>query len=169
MNRLLGAVFLLALTSLTIAATQQPAGADHRLTIADVEKVSGLKGIQLVPRMSQAGAGGHLNFADADKHLVLMVNFGTADLYRHAREQKELKVGDTMIPMALYHADVKGLGDEAFDSPPGSLQYVLYVRKGNQAVSITTYVRSGGNVRNPTSVLTIDQLKQLAAIVVSRL
>ena len=169
MNRLSGTVLLLTLTSFTTAASQQPAGADRRLTIADVEKVSGLKGIQLVPRMSQAGAGGDLNFADADKHLVLMVNFGTADLYRHAREQKELKVGDKMIPMALYHADVKGLGDEAFDSPPGSLQYVLYVRKGNQAVSITTYFRSGGSSRSPGSVLTMDQLKQLAAIVVSHL
>jgi hypothetical protein len=169
MNRLFGALLLLTLTSPTTAADQQPADADRRLTVPDVEKVSGLKGIQLVPRMSQAGAGGALNFADSDKHLVLMVNFGTADLYRHAREQKELKVGDTMIPMALYHADVKGLGDEAFDSPPGSLQYVLYIRKGNQAVSITTYVRSGGNVRTLTSMLTMEQLKQLAAIVVSRL
>ena len=168
MNRLFGAILLLTLTS-PAAASAQPPGADPRLTIADVEKVSGLKGIQLVPRMSQPGAGGNLNFVDASKHLVLMVNVGTADLYRHAREQKELKVGNTVIPMTLYHADVTGLGDEAFDSPPGSLQYVLYIRKGNQAVSMSTYFRSGGNPRSPTSVLTMEQLKQLAAIVVSRL
>ena len=35
--------------------------------------------------------------------------------------------------------------------------------------SITTYFRSGGNPRSPDAVLTMEQLKQLAAIVVSRL
>jgi hypothetical protein len=169
MSRLSSALLLLTLALPATAAAPQPASTDPRLTIADVEKVTGLKGIQLVPRMWQPGAGGNLNFADASKHLVLMVNFGTADLYRHAREQKELKVGSNTVPMTLYHAGVKGLGDEAFDSPPGSLQYVLYVRKGNQAVSVSTYFRSGGNPRSPTSVLTMEQLKQLAAIVVSRL
>jgi hypothetical protein len=168
MNRLFGALLLLTLT-LRPAAAAQPPGADHRLTIADVEKVSGLKGVQLVPKMSQTGAGGNLNFVDADKHLVVMVNFGTADLYRHARGQTELKVGATVMPITLYHADIKGLGDEAFDGPPGSLQYALYVRKGNQAVSVSSFFRKGGSRLNPTPVLTMEQLKQLAAIVVSRL
>ena len=114
--------------------------------------------------MSQAGAGGDLNFAGPDNHLVLMVNFGTAELYRRARSQKELKVGGTTIPMPLYHADVAGVGDEAFSSPPGSAQYVLYARKGNRAISVTTYLHA----RPPTPILTMDQLKQLAIVILSR-
>ena len=138
--------------------------ADPRLTVADVEKVTGLQGIQMVPPMSVPGAGGGLNFASADKHMVVMVNFGPADLYRRAKAQTEMKVAGQTIPMPLFHADVPGVGDEAFDSPPGAQQYVLYVRKGTQAISLTTYVRIG---RPP--VLTMAQLKQLAAIVVSRM
>ena len=138
--------------------------ADPRLTAADVEKVSGLAGIHAVARMSQPGAGGALNFVGADNHLVVMVNFGPAELYRRARNQKELNVGGTMIPMPLYHADVSGVGDEAFSSPPGPVQYILYARKGDKAISVSTYLRPGAS----KGVLTIDQLKQLASIIFSR-
>jgi len=87
-------------------ATLLAQAADPRLTIADVEKVAGLKGI---------------------------------------------------------HAAVPGIGDEAFDSPPGNMQYVLYLRKGQKAASLTTYISAG------KPLLTMAQLKQLGAIVASRL
>jgi hypothetical protein len=157
-----------------LAAALGAQSADPRLTVADVEKATGLKGIQQVAPGSVPGAGGGLNFAGPDKglnfagpdkHMVVMVNFGTADLYRRARAQTEMKVGGQTIPMPLFHADVKGIGDEAFDSPPGSTQYVLYVRKGSQAISVTTYLRVG----SPKPVLTMDQLKAIAGVVVSRM
>ena len=68
------------------------------------------------------------------------------------------------VPMPLFHADVSGIGDEAFDSPPGPLQYVLYVRKGAAAASFTAYYVSPAK-----ATLTIEQLKQLARIVVPRI
>ena len=40
------------------------------------------------------------------------------------------------VPMPLFHAAVTGVGDEAFDSPPGPLQYVLYLKKGQKAASL---------------------------------
>lgn len=152
----ISAALLLALSATTLSA-QAP---DPRLTVADVERVSGLKGIQLVAPGSVTGAGAGLNFASADKHMVLMVNFGPAALYRRAKEQKT--IGG--LPMPLFHADVAGVGDEAFDSPPGPLQYVLYVRKGANAASFTAYFVAGNK-----ATLTMAQLRQLAAIAVSRM
>ena len=66
--------------------------------------------------------------------------------------------------MPLFHADVPGIGDEAFDGPPGPMQYVLYMRKGNTAVSFTAcFVRPNG------STLTMEQLKAIAKIAASRM
>ena len=68
------------------------------------------------------------------------------------------------MPMPLFHADVPGIGDEAFDSPPGPMQYVLYVRKGANAGSFTAFFVSGNK-----ATLTMDQLKALAKTAVSRM
>ena len=133
---------------------------DPRLTIAEVEKVTGLNDVQVVRPGAVPGAGAGLNFAGPDKRMVLMVNFGAAALYRRAKEQT-MYAG---VPMPLFHADVSGIGDEAFDSPPGPLQYVLYVRKGAAAASFTAYYVSPAK-----ATLTIEQLKQLARIVVPRI
>ncbi len=148
-----------------VPAAMHAQSADRRLTVADVEKVSGVKGVQTVGPGAVPGAGPGLNFVGPDRHMLLMVNFGTDALYRRAREQKTMTVGGTTMPMPLYHGDVPGLGDEAFDSPPGSVQYVLYVRKGTSALSLTAYM--AGRPLKPT--LTMAQLKQLAAVVVSRM
>ena len=127
-------------------------------------KVTGLTGLQLLPPGSVPGAGPGLNFAGPGKRMVLMVNFGTADLYSRAKAQKEMTVGGMTFPMPLFHALVPGVGDEAFDSPPGPSQYVLYLRKGNKAASLTTYLEKGLK-----PILTIDQLKQLGVIAAGRL
>jgi hypothetical protein len=151
MSRILHTIFVVALGMQT---------ADPRLTVADVEKVTGLKGIQLVTPGSIPGAGAGLNFASADKHMILMVHSGPGDLYARAKAQKTY----AGVPMPLFHADVAGIGDEAFDSPPGALQYVLYVRKATTALSFTAYYVSATK-----ATLTMDQLKQLAKIAVSRM
>ena len=162
----LSAIVFVAVTA-AIAATKLAAQAsDPRLTVADVEKVTGMKGLQVVAPGSVAGAGPGLNFAGPNRKMVLMVNFGTADLYRRAKEQKDMKVGSMTIPMPLFHAAVPGIGDEAFDSPPGPVQYVLYLRKGQKAASLTTYVL---DAKATKTVLTIEQLKQIGAVVASRL
>lgn len=162
----LSAVVLVAVTA-AIGGTKLAAQAsDPRLTVADVEKVTGMKGVQVVAPGSVAGAGPGLNFAGPNRKMIVMVNFGTADLYRRAKEQKDMKVGSMTIPMPLFHAAVPGIGDEAFDSPPGPVQYVLYLRKGQKAASLTTYVL---DPKATKTVLTIEQLKQLGAIVASRL
>src|SRR5438067_1596965 len=85
---------IVCITALMVAfgAAVAAQTADPRLTVADVEKVTGLKGLQLVAPGSVTGAGAGLSFAVPDKH---------------------------MVPFPLFHAEVPGVGDEAFDSPPG--------------------------------------------------
>jgi len=154
--------FIVWLALSTLASAQAP---DSRLTVADVEKVTGLTGVHVVAPGSQPGAGAGLNFAGPDNKLILMVNFGTDALYRHAREQKEMTMGSTKVPMVLYHASVPGIGNEAFDSPPGPLQYVIYLRKGIKAASVTTYFDSSGKKTR----LSMEQLKTIARTVADRL
>jgi len=129
--------------------------ADSRLTIADVEKISGLKGVTLVAKASTPGAGGNLNFVGPDGKLLLMVNFGNAGLYDGAKK----------MPV-VFHASVPGLGDEAFDGPPGTLQYTLYVKKNAKAFSLATFFTPRSRPLQPR--LTMDQLKTVATIILSR-
>ena len=150
----------LVISVVLLGATLRAQQPDPRLTAADVEKVTGIKGMQIVGRGAVPGAGPGLNFSGPDKHMVLMVNFGTADLYRRAKDRKPV----AGMP-ALFHAAVPGVGDEAFDSPQGPTQYVLYVRKGDKAASFTAYFIA----RTQKTTLTMDQLKQLAAIAVARM
>src|SRR5262249_32121321 len=118
-KRLLRLMVFVGLVYISHARAQTP---DPRLTTADVEKISGIKGIHQVAPGSVAGAGPGLNFAGPDKKMVLMVNFGPAALYQSAKTKT---IPGTNVP--LFRDDVRGIGDEAFDSPPGPLQYVLYV------------------------------------------
>lgn len=136
---------------------------DPRLTPADVQGVARQPVHQVAPA-ALPGAGPGLNFATADNKMLVMVNFGTVALYARAKEQKEMNVGGTSVPMVLFHAAVPGIGDEAFDSPPGTVQYVIYLKKGTQAASVTTYLERGSAPR-----LTIDQLKAIAKIVAGKM
>ena len=74
-----------------------------------------------------------------------------------------MTIGGTKVPMVLFHKDVPGVGDEAFDAPPGKEQYVLYVRKGDHAISLTTYFRT-----DMKPMLTMTQLAAIAKLVLSR-
>ena len=139
---------------------------DPRLTVADVENLTGIKGVHVVAPGSQPGAGPGLDFAGPDNKLILMVNSGSDALYRRAHDQKEIDVGGQKMPMTLYHASVPGIGDEAFDSPPGPLQYVIYLRKGTKAASVSTYLdRSSAQ----STRLSMAQLKAVAKLVADRL
>ena len=148
----------IAIASLLVTLRAQ--SSDPRLTVGDVEKVTGMKNLQLLAPGAVPGAGAGLNFATAERKMILMVNFGPAALYSRAKAQKEY----AGLPMVLFHAAVPGVGDEAFDSPPGPLQYVLYVRKGANAASFTAYYVSPNK-----ATLTMDQLKQIAKVAVTRM
>jgi hypothetical protein len=153
MRRVLVTAALLVVAATIAFATQAPAP-DSRLTVAEVEKVAGVTGVKMVSRNAMTGAGGDLNFAGADGKMLLMVRFATASLY------DSVKKGST------FNALVPGLGDEAFNAPPGTTPYALYVKKGAKAMSLTSFIST---TKPYAPRLTMDQLKALAAIVLPRL
>jgi hypothetical protein len=152
MNRFRTVAIACALLSSCLAARAQ--APDPRLTIADVEKATGLSGVKQVAQGSMTGAGGDLNFVGPDGKLILMVKFATASLYEATKKNQ-----------TVFHAVVPDIGDEAFDAPPGAMQYVLYVKKGTKAVSVTSFIST---TRPYAPKLTMDQLKALARVVLSR-
>jgi len=165
-HRLLATACPLALGLALTAALAAQGAYDKLITIADVEKATGLTGVKTVPNGSQTGAGGMLNFVNASGKLVLSVNFGDAQLYKKARETKEMEVGGTKYPMVLFAHDIPGLGDEAFASPPGPVQYAIYARKGNHALTVNTFYPGAGEHVKP--LLTEAQLKAIAQLIFSR-
>lgn len=125
------------------------------LTPADVEKVAGVRGVKVVAKDPMKGAGGDINFADG-KGLILMVNIGAAKWFANMKTTRN------------YREPVAGLGDEAFDGPSTEIMATLYqfgVRKADNAAVLTTYLVAGDP---PKARLSQDQLKQLAAIAISR-
>jgi hypothetical protein len=130
---------------------------DRYLTGADVEKVSGLKGIREVPRDPSKGAGGDLNFAAADGKLVTMANFLSGDFYATYKKQR-----------GYFKSDVKGVGDEAFIGPSSGPEYVLVFRKGDRCVTLSSFFNMGGPPSQPL-MLSKDQLIELGKIVAGRL
>jgi hypothetical protein len=77
------------------------------LTIADVQSVTGVKGLKLVPKNPAKGAGGDLNFLKPDGSLLVMAVLGPATLIKQWKAQPRFA-----------GSAVTGDGDEAFADPP---------------------------------------------------
>ncbi len=144
--------------------------ADKLLTVSDVENVTGLTGIKLVPRNPSTGAGGDLNFALPDGSMVLMVNFMSAGMYDESKKQK-----------GAVKEQVSGIGDDAFSGPADDNPYAIKpspnehafqsefaFRKGSQAVEMATYLNMNKPVP-PTMYLSQDQLRDLAKMMISKM
>jgi hypothetical protein len=140
---------------LGLALTAFAQGSSEKyLTAADVEKVTGMKGVRLVPRGSAAGAGGDLNFADDAGELLLMVQF--ADAKNFAGFKNKYGKGA-----------VSGVGDQAIQggSMPGMPDNLLAFTKGTHCVVLTAF----GDFVNKKVYLTIEQLASLGKVIASRL
>lgn len=132
--------------------------AEDLLTPADVEQVSGLAGLVVVPYDPSIGAGGDINIADPGGQLVAMLVDEGPETW-DAWLTDGFTVGETYSPP---------VGDESFIGPNPDVSatpYIFGFRKGDRAIVLDTYFASGSS----NTVLTIDQLRQLAEIVESRL
>lgn len=148
------------------APAQAAPVADKLLTIADVEKVSGLTGIKLVDRDPSKGAGGDLNFAMPDGSLVVMLNTLNQRNYDDSKKQ----------PGAVKE-QVSGVGDDAWSGPADdnswamkgpdghAIQVAFSFRKGTQGVSMATFLKTG----TAQPYLSQDQLRELAKSILSRM
>lgn len=120
------------------------------LTVQDVEKITGLHGVKIVPPDASKGAGGDLNFAKQDGTLILMVN---RNLYSDMLYSQLKNMKDTV------KEDIKGVGDAAFIGPPGNYPYFLAFKKGKGSGSASAFLGFTG------PLLTIDQLKKVAQLI----
>jgi len=141
-------VFTLLVSSASVAFSQTKAapGAQY-LTVQDVEKITGLHGVKLVPPNPSKGAGGDLNFADKDGKLILMVQrmLNSDMLYSQTKKMKE-----------AFKEDIQGVGDAAFIGPPGNYPYFVAFKKGKGSGTVSTFLGDTG------TLLTIDQVKKVA-------
>jgi hypothetical protein len=133
------------------------------ITVADVEKVSGLTGIK------QVLEGDNVNFTTQDSKMVLKVQ-----VHSHFGDRLYKQTKATSLNV---HASVSGIGDDAFDGPSDSINmgmssadgkkqpYLLWFLKGSTSVCLATHADS----HHPQFYLSQDKLRELAKIVVSRL
>jgi hypothetical protein len=129
---------------------------EELITVKDVEEITGLQGIKLVPRDPTIGAGGDLNFTLEDGTLLMTAAIQDAPMYDEWKSQE-----------GFFHAAVADLGDEAFEGPTfGEHRYVLIFRKGGKAIALSSFfnMQAGGE-----PFLNQDQLRQIARVVISRL
>lgn len=134
---------------------------------ADIEQVTGLHGVHLVPPTTTGAVPGRDNYADGSGTIVLWFHDFDAQAFGRAKAQPAKMMSGIEIEPTLFHAAVAGLGDDAFDSPDGKLQHALYVRKGQAGFGLIANVVASGRGDRPA--ITQDQLKALAKIVLSRM
>jgi len=153
-------IAVLALTFAIAAAAAAPA----TVPPADIEKVTGLKGVHLVPATAPGSVPGRDNYADASGKIVLWFQSIPGPLFARAKAQPAKVMNGMEVEPKLFHAAVAGLGEEAFDSPDGRQQHALYVRKGDSAFGLISNVDRAGK-----PLVSMEQLKALASTILSRM
>lgn len=128
--------------------------AEKLLTVVDVERVSGMKAVQSIAQGANAKATGNLNFANDKGGIFLIVALGNSDQYEGS------KATDT------FREAVSGVGDDAFSGPAASKSKTpnqLVFRKGKDSAALTVFFSAPDK-----TVLSIDQLKELANVMAER-
>jgi hypothetical protein len=143
---LLAFTMLVLGTSMAFSQTKPASGAQY-LTVQDVEKITGLQGVKLVPPDASKGAGGDLNFANKDGKLILMSNRSLSS---------DMLYSQTKKMNGAFKEDIQGVGDAAFIGPPGNYPYFVAFKKGKGSGSVATFLSFTG------TLLTIDQVKKVA-------
>jgi hypothetical protein len=147
-----GGIILLAAALAASLFAQNPY--EKYVTSADFEKTVGMKGVKLIPRMSQSGAGGDLNFANASGELILMIQFTNIKNFEGYKKM-------------YAKGSVAGVGDQALQGAviPGFPDGILVFTKGNECVALTSF----GDYASKTNYLTMEQLIALGKVIASRM
>ncbi len=136
--------------------TQVKLSVENLVTLADVDSISGFKGMKLVPTDSLPEAKGELNFAINDSTLILVVDYLSPNEFNVYKEQSE-----------YIEAAVPGIGDEAFSAPMGPMQYILLFRKGDHSFLLSSFLNPDSEWGAP--FLNMEQLEKVAKIIISRI
>jgi hypothetical protein len=152
---------------LLLAAAPDLAARRPSVMPADIELATGRHGVHLVPPTTIGAVPGRDNYADGSGAIVLWFQDFNAVGFARAKTQPAKTMNGIEIEPKLFHAEVAGLGDEAFDSPAGKLQYAVYVRKGQDAFGLIANITA--SPRGDRPAVTMDQLKMLAVAVLARM
>ncbi len=143
---------LLIITALLILMPR--AQAADILTVADIQKVSGLSDIKTVEKNSVNGASGELNFAHKDGRLVCIVMIHSSSAFEAWKE----KYGNNTD-------DMPDVGEAGFRTrPKATVNYVVF-KKGDKTVWIQSM---GWNVHFMQN-FTADELEKLAKVAAGRM
>ena len=126
------------------------------LTVSDIEKVSGVQGIQLVDYNPSIGAGGDINFALPDGTMFLLAQIQPESLFEQWREQD-----------SFFHEPIPNLGDEAY-SGPGlfDYQYIVYCLKKPYSIAVSSFFNDSGDGK---PYFTQEKLIELVEIILFRI
>jgi hypothetical protein len=127
------------------------------LTPADLEAVSGLAGLEVVPYNPAIGAGGDVNIATAGGQLVAMLVVEGPETW-DAWLTDGYTVSEPVTPP---------VGDESFIGPNPDVSAAVYIfgfLKGDTAIVLDTYFDTNGE-----TILSVEQLRALAEVIEGRL
>jgi len=151
-------VLAICVLSGAFAALAQDDLYDKFLTAADVGKAGGLTGVKKIPRDPSKGAGGTLNFGLTNDNPVVIATFMSVrpgDYEKYKDQSKKYIRGP-----------VTGIGEDAYDGPPGQVQYFIGFKKGMWYVQVSTFFNMEGGGK---PYLSMDQLKALCQTIAGRM
>lgn len=123
------------------------------LSVADIEKVTGLTGLKIVEPGSTSDAVGRLNFANADGVLVATMNIGDGTAFDQSMQ-------------GMYFSELAtGTGSMCFVGPSKQVSPVLSLfaaAKGDHAVIMKTFLKEKGGTETWISITDLQKLVGLA-------
>jgi len=155
MKRFFAALVLSVVISVFFSMTAMAEEFDKYLSISDVEKVTSMTGLKLVPRDHKSKVlTGDLNFVDSDGQPVLIVQFRPLFVYEKWKSDG-----------GSFKAPISGLGEDAFMGPAFDPQFFVDFRKGDHTIVVSTVISSDDMMQ---TVLPMENLIEIGKIIASR-
>lgn len=147
---------ILILAGLCLAAVEQQIPTlDKYLTVADVQKVSGIAGVKVSQSTPRT-----IHFANADGRAILVAKFLNVKIYNKADAAK----------MGLVKSDVSGIGEEAYCGPNAETPYVLTFKKGPLCVELSSlFNQNDFQAGKMMLYISLDKLEALGKLIASRI
>lgn len=118
-----------------------------------MQSVTGVKGLKQGPKNPARGAGGDLNFAKPHGSRLVMAVLGPATLFKQWKARP-----------GFAGSAVTGAGDAAFADPAGPSPCVMFLRKGDHAASVSSFLGP-----DMAPLLSQGRWKSIAKIIAARL
>jgi hypothetical protein len=149
---------LIGAHGLCVAGTAPTGTYENTLKTTDIEKVTGLKGVKVVPRDPAKGASGMMNFADAQ-------GVGFTATFEIITPEALAKTKASSTWKGMIKGPVSGVGDEAYSGPKNGEPFILIFKKGKNWVTVST----GLNPMTMKPKIPMEKMQAIASIMASRL